>query len=151
MKTNSKKNKLNFQCISSFSYKNKGYLREFLGGLVVRTPHFHWEGLIQGLVGKLRSHTPRWYSQREKQKWGQGGVCRQYLDKNFFFWVKIFTWCVEICVEVIKCWASLVAQLVKNLSAMQEAWVWSLGWEDPLAKGKATHSSILACRISWTL
>ena len=38
---------------------------------------------------------------------------------------------------------SLVAQLVKNLPTMQEAWVRSLGWEDPLEKGKATHSSIL--------
>ena len=44
-------------------------------------------------------------------------------------------------------WASLVAQLVKNLPAMRETWVPSLGWEDPLEKGKATHSSILACRI----
>ena len=41
-------------------------------------------------------------------------------------------------------WASILAQLVKNLSAMQETWVPSLGWEDPLKKGKATHSSILA-------
>ena len=40
--------------------------------------------------------------------------------------------------------ASLVAQLVKNPPAMQETWVQSLGWEDPLEKGKATHSSILA-------
>ena len=44
-------------------------------------------------------------------------------------------------------WASLVAQLVKNPPAMWETWVWSLGWEDPLEKGKATHSSILAWRI----
>ena len=48
-------------------------------------------------------------------------------------------------------WASLVAQLVKNLLAMWETWVWSLGWEDPLEKGKAIHSSILAWRISWTV
>ena len=48
-------------------------------------------------------------------------------------------------------WASLVAQLVKNLPAMQETWVRSLGWEDPLEKGKATHSSILAWRIPWTV
>ena len=41
-------------------------------------------------------------------------------------------------------WASLVAHLVKNLPAMQETWIQSLGWEDPLEKGKATHSSILA-------
>ena len=45
---------------------------------------------------------------------------------------------------------SLVAQMVKNLPTMQETWVHSLGWEDPLEKGKATHSGILALRISWT-
>ena len=39
---------------------------------------------------------------------------------------------------------SLVAQLVKNLPAIRETWVRSLGWEDPLEKGKATHSSVLA-------
>ena len=44
---------------------------------------------------------------------------------------------------------SLVAQLVKNLPAMQKTWVWSVVWEDPLEKGKATHSSILAQRIPW--
>ena len=44
----------------------------------------------------------------------------------------------------------LYKQLVKNLPAMQETWVQSLGWEDPLEKGKATHSSILAWRIPWT-
>ena len=47
-------------------------------------------------------------------------------------------------------WASLVAQLVKNLPAMQETWVRSLGWEDPLQKEMATHSSILAWRIPLT-
>ena len=48
-------------------------------------------------------------------------------------------------------WASLVAQLVKNLPAMRETWVRSLGWEDPLEKGTATHSSILAWRIPKTI
>ena len=47
--------------------------------------------------------------------------------------------------------AFLVAQLAKNLPAMQETWVRSLGWEDPLEKGKATHSSILAWRIPWSV
>ena len=47
-------------------------------------------------------------------------------------------------------WASLVAQTVKNLPAMQETQVQSLSWEDPLEKGLATHSSILAGRIPWT-
>ena len=46
--------------------------------------------------------------------------------------------------------ASLVAQMVKNLPAMQETWVQFLGWEDPLAKGMATHSSTLAWEIPWT-
>ena len=48
-------------------------------------------------------------------------------------------------------WASLVAQLVKKLPAVRETWVQPLGWEDPLEKGKATHSSILAWRIPWTV
>ena len=46
--------------------------------------------------------------------------------------------------------SSLVAQMVKNLPEMQETWVHSLGREDPLEKGMATHSSILAWRIPWT-
>ena len=45
---------------------------------------------------------------------------------------------------------SLVSQTVKDLPAMQETWVRSLGWKDPLEEGMATHSSILAWRISWT-
>ena len=45
----------------------------------------------------------------------------------------------------------LVAQLVKNPPAMQETWVLPLGWEDPLEKEKATPSSILAWRITWTI
>ena len=53
--------------------------------------------------------------------------------------------------EITKQRASLVAQLVKNLPAMWETWVRSLDWEDPLEKGKATHSSIPAWRIPWTV
>ena len=47
-------------------------------------------------------------------------------------------------------WASLIAQSVKNLPAVQETWVQFLGWEDTLEKEKATHSSILAWKIPWT-
>ena len=47
-------------------------------------------------------------------------------------------------------WASLVAQLVKNLPAMRETWVRSLGWEDLLETGMSTHSSNLAWNIPWT-
>ena len=46
--------------------------------------------------------------------------------------------------------ASLVAQSVKNLPAVQETWVQSLNWEDPLEKGMAIHSSILAWKMPWT-
>ena len=46
--------------------------------------------------------------------------------------------------------ASLVAQTVKNMPAVQETWVRSLGWGGPLEKGMATHSSILAWRIPWS-
>ena len=53
----------------------------------------------------------------------------------------------ELCVEIR---ASLVAQSVKNLPAVQEIQVRSLGWEDPLEKEMATHSSVLAWKISWT-
>ena len=52
---------------------------------------------------------------------------------------------------VLWAWASLVAQLVKNPLALWETWVWSLGWEDPLEKEKAIHSSVLAWRIPWNV
>ena len=50
----------------------------------------------------------------------------------------------------VHCWASLMAAMVKNVPAMQDTRVWSLGQEDPVEKGMATHSSILAWRIPWT-
>ena len=52
-----------------------------------------------------------------------------------------------VCYPLQYSWASLVAQTIKNPPAMQETWVQSLGWEDPLEDGMATHSSILAWRI----
>ena len=48
-------------------------------------------------------------------------------------------------------WASLIDELVKNPPAIEETWVQSLGWKDPLDKEKATHTSILAWRIPWTV
>ena len=66
--------------------------------------------------------------------------------------------CVRVCARVYVCvcvythsmeWASQVAQWVKNPPAMQEMQVQSLGWEDPLEEGMATHSSILAWKIPW--
>ena len=57
---------------------------------------------------------------------------------------------VKIQGSIVIMGASLVAQRLKRLPAMWETWVWSLGWEDPLEKEMATHSSILALRIPWT-
>ena len=61
----------------------------------------------------------------------------------------VFLKCVCVCIY-LSMGASLVAQRLKCLPAMQETWVRSLGWEDPLEKEMATHSSILAWRIPWT-
>ena len=62
------------------------------------------------------------------------------------------TWCGTVTGEGWRGnpWGFPVAQMVKNMPAIQETWVWSLGWEDTLEKGMANHSSILAGRISWT-
>jgi len=64
--------------------------------------------------------------------------------KNVIMFLYIF------CCIIHNIWASFVAQLVKNLPAMKETRVQFLGWEDPLEKEVATHSSILAQRIPWT-
>ena len=58
--------------------------------------------------------------------------------------------CMYLCISLLYTWASLVAQVVKNLPARQETWVQSLGWEDHRKEGLATHASILAWRIPWT-
>ena len=67
-------------------------------------------------------------------------------------WNAIFRWNLKN--DIMICLfpsASLIAQLVKNLPAMWETWIWSLVWEDPLEKGKATNFSILTWRISYTV
>ena len=70
---------------------------------------------------------------------------------HWYQWNGPLTWSwVAWMSSLFHAWASLVVQLVKNLPAVQETWVWSLGWEDPLEKEMATHSSTLAWRIPWT-
>ena len=73
--------------------------------------------------------------------------CIITLEPNFFF----FFLHQRIGYPLQYSWASLVAQLVTNPSVMPETWVRSLGWEDRLEKGKATHSIILAWRTPWTI
>ena len=62
----------------------------------------------------------------------------------------IFMASILLSSPFIDIWDFLLAQTVKNLPATQETWVQSLGWEDPLEKGMATHFSIVAWRIPWT-
>ena len=103
-------------------------------------------------------------SQRVRHNWAtelNWTMCMDfYVNKGFIslglLGVELLCHMVILCLRGINYvlnhwWASLVAQLVKNPPAMWETWVWSLGWEDPLEKGKATHSSILAWRIPQTV
>ena len=74
------------------------------------------------------------------------------INPNIFFMINLQCAKCQLPIICLLCylwyfWASLVAQLVENPLAMQETWVRSLGWEDPLEKEKATHYTILAWRI----
>ena len=77
------------------------------------------------------------------------------LVKNPLEWRRFDSWDRRFAGERIGfpfqySWASMLSNLVKNLLAVQETWVRSLGWEDVLEKGMATHSNIMARRITWT-
>ena len=78
-----------------------------------------------------------------------GGDCSHEIKRHLLLGRKVMSNLDSIFKSIDR--ASLVAQLVKNLPAMWETLVRSLGWEDPLEKRKATHSSILAWRIPWTV
>ena len=70
------------------------------------------------------------------------------MDMFIILVVVAVSWCMYVQHYLV--WASLVAQRLKHLPAMQETWVWSLGREDSLEKEMAPHSSIVAWRIPWT-
>ena len=74
-------------------------------------------------------------------------MCSSPLTRKRNDWIYILN---SLLCDLLCKWASLVAQMVKNLSSMQETWVWSLYWEDPLEKEMATPSSVLVWRITWT-
>ena len=104
----------------------------------------HWEAwlgaswiLLCESVSQTRNVCWRWVM----NMWG---VC----DILYFYTFGVFHNKKCNCFPIL--YASLVAQIVKNLLAMQEMQVWSLGREGPLEKGTATHSNILAWRIPWT-
>ena len=113
---------------------------------------------ICGLVPPGRSQVEAVYLLKNPHSSCQGRLAHPYLEFPFspapwratvgFQTPPCF--CSTLLTSCLLC-ASLVAQLVKNLPAMWETLVQSLGLEDPLEKGKATHSSILAWRIPWTV
>ena len=92
----------------------------------------------------------RW--QRVRHNWAIFTFHTQFIVARHSNYLPSTTLLTCSCLHLI-CfnWASLVAQLVKNLPAMWETWVRSLGSEDPLEKGKATHSTILAWKVPWTV
>ena len=86
-----------------------------------------------------------WHSLRTWHKWLEPNKSKMAEDLTASrLWASEYTHCNTLA------WVSLLARIVKNLPAMQETWVWSMGWEVPLEKGMATHYSILAWRIPWT-
>ena len=72
------------------------------------------------------------------------------LDVFLYFLLDFYFQSINVLTSIYMNFLFLVAQMVMNLPAMQERGVWSLGWEDPLEEGMATHSNILAWRIPWT-
>ena len=128
------------------------------GGSQVSAPElYQWTG-VKSTVSNFSEYIwcPRcstkhfvyiiWSASHSLRKWSGKKKIPQITEslKCLFFPEKIAT------IYQLSNWASLVAQLVKNPPAMWETWVRSLGWEDPLEKGTAAHSSILAWRIPWT-
>ena len=82
----------------------------------------------------------RWISSIQSAKTRLGADC----DSDYELLIAKFRLKLKKVGKTTRPFRSIVAQLVKNRPVMQETWVQSLGWEDPLEKGKATHSSILA-------
>ena len=84
-------------------------------------------------------------------------LCHLLLLPSIFSSIRVFSIESVLCIRWPNYWSfsfsispTLVAQFVENLPAMQETWVWFLGWEDPLEKEMAAHSNVLAWRIPWT-
>ena len=113
---------------------------------------------VQSLVGGLRSHMP--HGQKTKHKLETNSVQilkmvhiqkKKKKPRNWKFSICVYFFLrysvISLRYSVIRlmlCLVALVAQWVNNLPAIQETWVQSLGWEDPLEKGMTTHSTILA-------
>ena len=111
---------------------------------------------LEGLMLKLKlQYLATWGEELTHLKrpwcWERLRAIREGDDRGWDGWMASPTQWTWVWVNFRSWWASLVAQLVKNPPTVWETWVWFLGWEDSLEKEKATHSSILAWRIPWTV
>ena len=87
----------------------------------------------------------------ERKWWGLASYLGEMVFPQTYTWDSFLAWDIVVQWESeADSWVSLVAQMVKNLPTMWETQVQSMGKEDPLEKGMAIHSSILALRITWT-
>ena len=92
------------------------------------------------------------FSKRQNLQVARCDASGLHLLRTHYEECSIKIWLISIeTIRFLQYWAFPVAQLVKNPPSMWETWVWSLVWKDPLEKGKATHSSILAWRIPRTV
>ena len=98
------------------------------------------------------THFPPWVTLRNGIKDKVSGLFpkQEFGQKTISWLLKVYSTNKYLLNTCAVLWASPVTQTVKNLPVMQEAQVLSPGWEDPLEKGMATHSSIPVCRILWT-
>ena len=105
-----------------------------------------------GLTSRvLFTGPPTWTAHQDNSVFLLCAVCAhikiRFLLSSHLIWAPILTRGTDALSHHL--WASLVAQMVQDRPTMQETWVQSLGWEDPLEEGMATYSSILAWRIPW--
>ena len=134
----------NYFCTNLILKLNNGYLEHQDEGLdygprmAVSAGLCLWRGWGGGMWVVKGHLTPQRARHPRVNAWCGGGWGGRRLDSGCYLKPQLCCLC-----------ASLVAQLVNNLPAVRETWVQSLGWEDPLEKGMATHSSILAWGIPW--
>ena len=151
--------------INNFSYSNK--MTSLVKILLLTGGQLLWSGLTIMLVSAIQQHKSIVTMHMSSPSWTSPPIltpthlsrlsqflCYTAISHSYLFYIQHcirFNAIFSICLTLSFPQATLVAQLVKNPPAMWETWVWSLRWEDPLEKGKVTHSSILAWRIPLTV